>query len=317
MARYKKGTRVGPFTLEAELSDYGGMASVYRARVEDSDFPNRNGVAVAVKIARVTDSNAAIFEQLLIKETDLLHDLRHPGIVRICPIPQFYKRQYFARAVELAANPNNPDDAPWFFAMELLRGDTLSKIIESRKFSLEWRLEFIYQTAIIVDYLHLRQIVHRDLKPDNIMFRAAPHPKEIPTPVLIDFGLAEKRQLEPDVTAATISYASPERVEHLLRSEGYEPTDVGFDHAPSDVWSLGVIAYEMLTGQQPFGSSRDRTLVGQRIMNDPPEPMHESIPPNVRELVFDMLHKDYAKRPKIEEVTERLETKIEVIPPRI
>ncbi|PJF22007.1 MAG: hypothetical protein CUN56_08180 [Phototrophicales bacterium] len=308
---YKRGTPVGPFRLDRLLSDTGGMSSVYEATVLDQQIAERNGKKVAIKIARIGMENDHIFETLLRQETELLNDLRHPGVVRIIPIEQFNQRYYVGRA------PGLPG-APWYFAMELLSTETVKNVIKNlRKYSLGYRLELIYQITIILDYLHLREVAHRDLKPDNIIFRMPPHPKQMPMPVLIDFGLGLKRRIEPTVNAATVAYASPERVRTLMRPNGYQPTEQAFDYFPSDVWALGVIAYELLTGKHPFGDEANRTALAEMIMNGHPAKMNGNIPPEIEKVVWYMLNKNPQHRPTIPQVLKLLETKIEIPPPRV
>ena len=310
MKDFKKGAHVGSFVIERKISDHGGMSSIYEASVIDREYPERHGTPVALKFARINEENATIYEQLLIKETDMLHDLRHPGIVRLCPISIYGKRFYFARAAEL------DDDAPWYYAMELLSGGTLSENRTIDSFSQAWRIELIYQITVILDYLHIREVGHRDLKPENIMFRERPSQKTIPIPVLIDFGLAEKRRLNPEVSAATIGYAAPERVERLFNPGVYK-TDTLVDHLTGDIWALGIIAYEILTGRYPFGEETQRTALGYKIIHQMPEPMSKNIPPKLQRLILDMLSKEPEQRPRIEEVLRRIETEIEITAPRI
>lgn len=308
---YKRGTAIGPFMLETLLADTGGMSMVYEANVVDNQIIDRNGKKVALKIARTGIENDHIFETLLRQETELLNDLRHPGVVRIIPIEQFGKRDYVGRA------PGLPG-APWYFAMELLSNETVKMVIKNlRRYSLSWRLELVYQIAIILDYLHLRDVAHRDLKPDNVIFRIAPNSKQMPSPVLIDFGLGLKRKIEPSVNAATVAYASPERVRTLLRPDGYQPTEQAFDYFPSDVWSLGIIAYELLTGRHPFGDENQRTALAEMIMNGHPARMGGDVPPEVERVVWYMLSKNPQHRPSIPQVLKMLETKIEILPPRV
>lgn len=316
MSRYKRGTPIGPYRLVRPLSDNGGMAVVYEATVEDNTFLHRHGASVALKIARVNETNSTIFEQLLINETNLLQDLRHPGIVRHYPIPLNHPRP-FARAVDL--DSHNP---PWYFAMEMLRGGTVQELFARGKveYPIEWKVELIYQIAVILDYIHIRSLAHRDLKPDNIMFRTPPHPKQIPTPVLIDFGLAQKRRLEETVTAATVWYADPERVSSIRDSGSMKNTAIAIriDHLPSDVWALGVIAYEILTwGKHPFGGGTQKTILEEKILNEAPIPLPSAVPMRLQYLIYDMLHKKRDDRPTISKVIERLDKDIEIIPPRI
>jgi serine/threonine protein kinase len=304
----KSGARIGQFVIKELLSKGGGTAEVYHAAIDREDSSN-HGASVALKMTRIGEQNSDVYEDLLIKETDLLHDLRHPGIVRLCPMIQFEKPQYIARAPELVSKP---DEAPWYFVMELLVGGQISEVFGQRKFSLAWRVELIYQIAVIIDYIHLRQIAHRDLKPENILLRNVPHPQRTPMPVLIDFGLAEKRRLHPEVSAATLSYAAPERVKLLMADDEGTQTD----HFPADIWSLGVIAYQLVTGGYPFGDPLKEDDLAERIMEATPDPIGKSIPPNLLALVLDMLNKSPEDRPRIETVIQRLETQIEIVAPR-
>ena len=312
MRDFKKGERVGSFAIERKISDHGGMSSIYEGSVIDREYPERHGVRVALKFARMNEDNARIYEQLLIRETDMLHDLRHPGIVRLCPISIYGKRLFFARAAEL------DDDAPWYYAMEFLSGGTLTENHDLFRFSQAWRIELLYQIAVILDYLHIRELGHRDLKPENIMFRERPSQKTLPIPVLIDFGLAEKRRLNPEISAATIGYAAPERIRHIFDFDpGSSPPDALLDHLTGDIWALGIIAYELLAGQYPFGEEKQRTALAHKIVHQIPAPMPQDVPANLQRLILDMLSKEPEQRPGIETVLRRIETEIEIISPRI
>jgi len=310
MTRFRSGTRVtpderSPFRLEREISDQGGMASVYEATVVDNEIRERDGKRVALKIARVGESNDDLFETFLRRETELLTKLRHPGVVRVFPIRQGGKWRNVARATNLPGEP-------FYFAMELLNRN-LKDIISDRRFNLPWRVEALYQVAMTLDFIHLCGLVHRDLKPENIMFRGEVNPKTMPQTVLIDFGLGEKGRKQGDVQAATLSHASPERI--LAFQQGSHTTRI--DHPDRvDVWAFGVIAYEVLTGLYPFGETESRTELTDRILYKQPFEMRD-MPPNLRRLIESMLAKNPEKRPTMQEVVERLETDIEYTSPRI
>lgn len=313
---YKKGTRIGSFILEEVLSEHGGMGDVYKATIVDEKYPNRHNKTVALKLAHVGKQDSDIYESLLIKETDLLHDLRHPGIVRLYPITQFSKILYFARAIELASPVDPLIDAPLYFVMELLSKESLENTISDKRYTLDWRIELIYQLATTIDYLHLRQIAHRDLKPTNVLFRAAPHPHQLPVPVLIDFGLAEKRRLRPQITASTLAYTAPERVKRIIQAD-QAVTETHLDHFASDIWGLGMIAYELLARKYPFNHLTNQTALAYQLVNEAPNPIPEAVPPKIQALILDMLAKEPQQRPLIEAVVSRLETQIEVIAPRL
>ena len=323
-----RGLSVGQYIVSDVLSDSGGMATVYKAIAVDKT------ATIAVKLARVDSAeNSVIYEQLLIKETEMLRDLRHPCVVRILPIHHFNRMQFYGRVVD-ATDTDNSLDAPWCFAMEYLAGGRLADWLHHKRFSLAWKVELIYQLAITLDYLHLRNIAHRDIKPDNIMFRVAPQPDNQPIPVLIDFGLSEKRKLEAEVSATTISHAAPELIQAMMQHENIPNPDL----FAIDVWALGVVAVEVLTGQHPFlgeqttpstvfnlFSSRsklqptlyNRQVLMEKIVYEPPDITANIIPIRLLTLIQQMLDKNPENRPTIEQVIYRLETDIELFPPRI
>jgi serine/threonine protein kinase len=254
----------------------------------------------------------------------MLQQLRHPGIVRICPFShggRIYKTAWYGRGKE------PPHD--FYFAMEFLEGDSLAQLIRSRalrSFPLAWRVELLYQIALAIDYLHMRGVAHRDLKPENIMFRAKPQPEQVPQPVLIDFGLSEKRQLTRErdggVNAATVAYASPEWIT-ALRARHHQAT-VEIKQNPKegllayDMWSFGMIAYEVLNERYTFGSpDTERTILENRIVNDQPDPMSNSVPTELASIVMKMLEqRDMNKRLTIEQFVQLLETSSGVVSPR-
>jgi serine/threonine protein kinase len=310
---YNKGMSFGIYRIERVLSDAGGTSSVIEASItSDPRSHERVGRRVAVKIVRTDHDKTDLYEELLRREIKLLNDLRHPGIVRVYPIAEFKDDQYLGRAREL--NDKNP---PWYFTMELLRS-SVAKIAEDRRFSLSWRVELIFQIAQVLDYLHLRSVGHNDLKPENILFRYEPDPTQLPMPVLIDFGLSEKRMVQSMVNAATFTHASPERIRYLMGSKEYRKTDEMFDYLCSDIWAFGVICYEILNrGRYLYPKFDQRTQLIDNILNRDPSPFDPSVPRKLRDLVMAMLSKEPKNRPNTHEIICRLETDIEHISPRL
>jgi eukaryotic-like serine/threonine-protein kinase len=233
--------------------------------------------------------------------------LRHPGVVRVFPIGS--RRRYVGRAVEL--DRRNP---PYYFVMELLDNTRVDKLSTDNRYSNSWRIEMIYQIAIILDYLHMRTVGHRDLKPDNILFRTPPNPRQTPQPVLIDFGLAGKNDLRSAASSAmTLLYAAPERIGEKLTGN---PTKIGIDRKAVDIWALGVIAYELLNRRHPFDANNEEELA-HKIINEPPAPMNPDVPTGIQRTINKMLYKAPEHRIPIEAVIQELETDTELISPRI
>ncbi len=317
MAVYSKKTKVGIYRLENELSNSGGTGVVYEAsiRPEKDKFKHRGDKRVALKFARNKGHHKDTFEDLLRREVKLLNGMRHPGIVRVLPIAQYKDNQYVGRA-------SNLPDTPWYFAMELLYPETL-KSLKFGNYPLPWRVELLYQLATTLAHMHKHhERAHRDLKPDNVLFRTKPEVSQMPVPVLIDFGLSEKRKATLTVNAATLSHASPERVEHLIsgRKGSFEATSMSFDYLASDVWSFGVICYEVLTGRYIYGdvnTSMGRTAIADVIVNKYPDPIGRELPERLGQLVMAMLQPTPHHRPTMKQIIEYLETGIELIPPRI
>lgn len=318
---YKSKTRVifeendHNFVLENEIANSGGMASIYRATVVDKRNVQRTGKTVALKIARAGDENQDVFERLLRRETSMLKNFHYPGVVRIYPFVLMGNQRYWGRATNLPGKP-------YFFVMELLSSKSLEDVKRSSydEFSISWRVEVIYQIALALDYLHIAGMAHRDLKPDNVVFRLDPLKDKPPQPVLIDFGLAEKRQLDPEIRAATLTHASPERVEEFLNPDYRPITNVNMDLAAADLWALGIVAYELLNlGMHPYGDvyKMAKSQLADHILRGRPQPMRNEIPPKLRNLIMCLLEHDPKKRPKMQEFVERLDSDTEFMPPRI
>ncbi len=219
------GTRAGPYRLERVIG-LGGMGVVYLARRCDADFEQ----VVAVKLVkRGMDTDEVV--QRFQRERALLATLRHAGIA------------------QLYDGGSTSDGRPWL-AMEYVEGEPIDRWCDSRRASLEQRLALFARVCAAVAFAHRNMIVHRDLKPSNIFVTAEGAPK------LLDFGLAKllhgDPQLARDLTRAderalTPAYASPEQ----LRGEPLTTA--------TDVFSLGVVLYELLCGARAFDTASSST----------------------------------------------------------
>jgi len=211
--------RLGAWRLGERLGA-GGMGEVYCAERSDGGFTQR----AAVKIVRAGMATEAVVARFRL-ERQVLARLEHPAIAR------------------LLDGGVAPDGRPWF-AMELVDGVPITDFARARALDLEARLRLVVEVAHAVDVAHRSLVVHRDLKPSNILIGADGSPK------LLDFGLA--KLLEPDadpgltrteVRALTPAYAAPEQVLG-------EPVTTA-----TDVYALGVLLYELLTGGLPHARS--------------------------------------------------------------
>ncbi len=301
----KSNTRVGDYVIERLLSDAGGMSSVYIARHQR--FDDRK---VAIKISASDNANA--YQDLLRDEAKLLSKMRHPGLVRVFSQEINRRTMYASRAIQMP-------ERPWYYVMELIPGETLKQAIKTRKISrlpLEWKVELFYQVVTTIDFMHKSGYAHCDLKPDNIIFRTTPKISEVPLPVLVDFGSASPvKQVKEKI--ATIHYASPEVIKALSVADSR--SHVGIRADKLDIWQLGVLLYEIVTGEELFrgNSRRIKTTILQgsiKRMRD----RRVDINPSLDRLVAVMLRPDPSTRPTTGQVIQALEERIAGMrPPRI
>jgi TolB-like protein/Flp pilus assembly protein TadD/tRNA A-37 threonylcarbamoyl transferase component Bud32 len=213
------GQRIGAYRIEREIGR-GGMGAVYLAERADNAFQRRVAIKV-IKRGMDTDFVLRRFRH----ERRILAALDHPFITRLLDGG--------------ATRTGQP-----YFVMEFIEGRPLYAYCDSHRINLRERLRLFCQVCEAVDYAHRKQVVHRDIKPSNILVTDSGLPK------LFDFGIA--KLLDPDLASdtspqtatamrmMTVEYASPEQVQGL---------PVTF---LSDVYSLGVVLYELLTGYRPY-----------------------------------------------------------------
>ncbi len=233
--------RFGPYRVLREVGQ-GGMSTVYLAVRDDDTFERR----VVVKLVR-SDLIDADLERRLRTERHILASLNHPNIARLF-------------------DGGTTEDGRSYFVMEYVEGLPIHTFADLHQLSIDERLSLFRKVLGAVQYAHQNLIVHRDLKPSNILVSASGEPK------LLDFGIAKllNPELATDEVHATASwlrlmtphYASPEQARGDL---------VG---TTSDIYSLGVLLYQLLTGRLPFDFSGATAGEIERILteHDPPRP---------------------------------------------
>jgi len=230
------GDRIGAYRIEREIGR-GGMGIVYLARRDDETFDKH----VAIKLVRAGFDSADWLERFR-AERRILALLDHPNIARVLD------------------GGETVHGLP-YVVIEYVDGLPLHDYCEQRKLGIEARLRLFQKVCAAVLYAHQHLVVHRDLKPGNILVTDDGEPK------LLDFGIAKLMQAgvpaeSTGFRAMTPEYASPEQV---------RGTPAG---TPSDVYSLGVLLYELLTGKRPYEiRSTDATELERAICDtDPPPP---------------------------------------------
>ncbi len=213
------GTRLGPWRIAHEIGQ-GGMGAVYLAERADNQYEQR----VAIKVVNAATRSDAVLQRFR-QERQILARLNHPWIVK------------------LLDGGNTADGRPWL-AMEYVRGTSITTYCESMRLGLRDRVELLARVCDVVQFAHQNMVVHRDLKPGNILIASDG------TPRLLDFGIARiveprsmpARAADPPTVfarALTPHYASPEQVRG-------EPATIAMD-----VYALGAMLYELITGKPP------------------------------------------------------------------
>lgn len=251
----------GRYEITAPIA-VGGMGEVWKARDNVLDR------IVAAKVLKSEYTNDPSFLARFRNEARHTAALTHPNIASVYD---------YGETVDDSGTQQLA-----FLVMEFVEGQPLVTILhEDGALPVDWTLHVLSQSADGLSAAHRAGVVHRDIKPGNLMVRPDGVVK------LTDFGIAQARDTTPltrtGMVVGTAQYLSPEQ------AQGLEVT------AASDVYSLGVVAYECLTGVRPFDGA-SQVAIALAHINRPPPPLPSSIPPAVRLLVERALAKDPADR---------------------
>lgn len=293
LSHIQPGSTVGPYRILRGFRGRGGMARVFEVEVREKyrqpDLPRR----LALKVAKEE------YQDALVAESDFLRRFDHPNVVRIFPLAGYHRPVY-------AARERFPFGWGWYYTMELLRGQSLERHLtrtttgvlfrsrqsDRRRLSIFKTLGIARQLTAALEHIHQRYVINLDLKPGNVLLRRRPFRflrGSVPNVVLCDFGISRDLRYPRAglLGVATPEYVSPEQTSELGRR--WEQVD-----ARSDIFSLGIVLYEMLTGELPFSNI---ALVADPTYTPPsPRQLRPSIPPILDDIVMKALAKDRAYR---------------------
>ncbi|HEU5198319.1 MAG TPA: protein kinase [Ktedonobacterales bacterium] len=252
-----QGTRLGDYELMEPIGE-GGMAEVYRAR-QCTAF----GREVALKVIRPEFTRDEPFRRRFLREAHVIARLSHPHIL---PLIEFGDEQ-----------------GTLYLVMPLVREGTLRDLLKDHQtpLSLEEALPLFVPLCDAVEYAHQEGIIHRDIKPQNILLQLHTHV------LLADFGIARDRfDTKMTITGGVIGsveYMAPEQAE-------------GQEDARSDIYSLGIVLYQLLTGAVPYSGSMPLQVLFKKAHDPLPDPRKHN--PNLPAELADILHIALAKDPQ-------------------
>lgn len=255
MNTYEAGDMLDHYRVEAAIAQTG-MSALYKA----TDLNSMRQVAIKVPLEQM-EADPVLIERFR-REQEIGQLLDHPGIVKTF---------------------NGEERSRLYMVMEWVDGRLLRTILnEEKKLPTERAVKIALGICDALDYMHKRGIVHRDLKPENVMVGEDDQIK------LIDFGIAMKEDarrltfVNVSSLLGTPDYISPEQVKG------------GRGDQRSDIYSVGIILYEMLTGRVPFVGQNPLAVMNERLLNDvkSPRELNADISPELEEILYRALERE-------------------------
>jgi eukaryotic-like serine/threonine-protein kinase len=252
------GDQLDHYRIES-LAARSGMASIFRA----TDL--RTGQHVAIKVPHPEMESDPVFFDRFRREQEIGQRLDHPGVMKVMP---------------------DDGHSRLYLVMEWVEGRLLRQVLNEQTIPRERTMTIALRILDALDYIHRHGVVHRDLKPENIMIDAEDRIK------LIDFGIAASTGARRvtftklSQTLGTPDYISPEQVKGKRGD------------ARSDLYAMGVMLYEMLTGKVPFTGPNAFVIMNDRLLNNPvpPREIDPQISPQLQEIIYRALERDPRNR---------------------
>src|ERR1017187_4469921 len=241
----KAGDKIGRYKLREQIGE-GGCGVVYMAEQEEP--VRRRGALKIIKLGMETSSVITRFEA----ECQAVAMMNHPNIARVFDAG--------------ATDRGSP-----YFVMELVRGVRITKYCDKNRLSIRQRLDLFVQVCHAIQHAHQKGIIHRDIKPSNIII--ALH-DGVPMPKVIDFGISKATDTRLSDRLSFTAYAQLIGTPDYMSPEQAEMSGLDID-TRSDIYSLGVLLYELLTGRTPFNT---KELLGS-CLDDFRRTLRERAPP--------------------------------------